>query len=859
MKILHSILTVLVLALAVSSATAQEALRKSLIFYAPFDGGFDAVLGADTSFYTADSLNRKSVKKGNLRAEVSIAKGAGRFGDALRFADNSEAVSMFQGVNAGYRTNDWNGTVSFWIKLDPDKDLKPGNADPIQSGDLDDLAIFDRALTADEIMSIVKSETGLMAAEPSRYDGKYCAGEGDTEFLRLIDESFAFLHPNPLVPNVAMLYRPDWDTFEEGANWGEWWIQNSYGFSYAATPFLPEPWFSTLQRSWDLFWNNQGDGKRACGWEGPMSSLVAPDGCLGDCATPRTIAPKQGDGDPKTRDWFYEATAAGVVMQAEILLAQRDRQAMDRYLPKMERACNFIETARDPKNNLFLVGPACDLLAPSYGGVKQPDGSFGKGHLAGLSITYLAALDRMVELFRLTGDKNKLAEYERRQKITRGSLPLLLTPAGYFVKSLEPDGTKHGVLGQKAFGYLEGVANADAMGLRVVDDATAASIYRQIADYPAIRPFDFLLNNAPGLDDTYWLWGQTAGGEDPKNPEVGIYGARVFGCWVNGGAWGTVEGRALLGYYRLGKFDDVRRSAVRAMKWAKDFRMDAPWSQCGENTYNLWSDKGGTGHETSGLAIMVDNFAIPAATLRGLFDYEYRADRLILRPRVPGCITRYVQKEPVRFGSKRVYMTCRNAGPKIKSVSVNGQPVEVTSPDEVALLYDPLPQEARLEIATEGGWPAGSGTRPTDKVTVAPGAAQPDTLLTAVAKTGAAELPAALQKPLAVLTALDRRLANEPGADYERSFVRQTLEAINVSRQRTAVEPGPGYFRPMTPEKRAAIVKLYEDTALRMYQGLTQRMADYAKSPATREKRLAELFRRSGFEGFRDAPLRGIP
>jgi hypothetical protein len=292
------------------------------------------------------------------------------------------------------------------------------------------------------------------------------------------------------------------------------------------------------------------------------------------------------------------------------------------------------------------------------------------------------------------------------------------------------------------------------------------------------------------------------------------------------------------------------------MKWAKDFRMDAPWSQRGENTYNLWSDKGGTGHETGGVAIMVDNFAIPAATLRGLFDYEYRADRLILRPRVPGCITRYVQKEPVRFGSKRVYITCRNAGPKIKSVSVNGQRVEFTSPDEVALLYDRLPQEARLEIATEGGWPAESGTPPTDKVTVAPGAAQPDTLLTSVAKTGAAELPAALQKPFAVLTALDRRLANEPGADYERSFVRQTLEAINVSRQRTAVEPGPGYFRPMTPEKRAAIVKFYEDTALRMYQGLTQRMADYAKSPATREKRLAELFQQSGFGGFRDAPGR---
>ena len=49
---------------------------------------------------------------------------------------------------------------------------------------------------------------------------------------------------------------------------------------------------------------------------------------------------------------------------------------------------------------------------------------------------------------------------------------------------------------------------------------------------------------------------------------------------------------------------------------------------------------------------MIDNFAIPAATIRGLFDYEYRCDRLILRPRVPGSITEYVQKQPVRFGEK---------------------------------------------------------------------------------------------------------------------------------------------------------------------------------------------------------------
>lgn len=41
--------------------------------------------------------------------------------------------------------------------------------------------------------------------KPEVYNGKYCSGEGDTDFLRLIDESFAFFHSNPVVPNLTMI------------------------------------------------------------------------------------------------------------------------------------------------------------------------------------------------------------------------------------------------------------------------------------------------------------------------------------------------------------------------------------------------------------------------------------------------------------------------------------------------------------------------------------------------------------------------------------------------------------------------------------------------------------------------------
>lgn len=666
-------------------------------------------------------------------------------------------------------------------------------------------------------------------SESDGYDGLFCSGSGDIDYLRLIDESFAFFNPNPVVPNLTMVYRPDWDTFTEGAGWGAWWIQNSYGFSYAVTPFLQEPWFSLLQRSWNLFWDNQGDGVRKGMWGSDttriLHQLIAPDGCLGDAAAPGQIAYRQGDGDVKLHDWFYEATAAGVVMQAEILLASRNISAIIKYLPKMERSCDFIESTRDTLNNLFLVGPACNLLAPSYGGVKLPDGTFGKGYLAGLSITYLAALDRMTELYKMTGNDQKLAEYQRRQKITRESLPKLLTDGGYFVKSIEPEGLKHGVLGQERFGYLEGVANADAVALRVVDDQTAGDIYKQIVAFPEIRPFDFLLTNAPGLDDTYVSYGSASGEK--------LRGYWTFGQWVNGGAWGTVEGRAILMYYRLGKFEDIRRSAIRAMKWAKDFRMDAPWSQRGENTNNPWSDSGK--HRNGSVAVMIDNFAIPAATIRGLFDYDYRSDMLILRPRIPGTITKYKQKQPVRFGEKMLYLSCVNGGPKVRYAKVNGKTINIKTPDELILKYDEMPEVAKIEIITEGGWPEEQPTEDYPRIPrLIPGKN--------MKKVVPAALPDSLEQPLRILTVMKKSLKNEHGSEYEIAFINAAIKAFEDSGVRKSMDQGQGYFRPLTEERKADIQKFYNMAALSMFQGFTNRMQKYAERGDDHQKRIAEIF-----------------
>ena len=626
------------------------------------------------------------------------------------------------------------------------------------------------------------------AASAGDYKGRYCEGGGDVEFLQLIDRSFGFFHPTPENQNISMLYVPDHDVLCEGPAWGvAWWIQNSYGPTYCALPFLQEPWLTALQHSQDLWFNQQGDGKTKDSFDSirpaGVPELIAPDGCLVDCATPTGSYHRQGDCKWWIHDWGLEFTAAGVVMQAEILLIGRDLRAIRKYLPNLERACDFLDTVRDPKNGLFLSGPAGNLLAPSYGGVRQPDGTFGKGYLAGLSITHLAAMDRMVELYRLVGDKAKLADYQNRCEVTRSSLPQLLTKDGYFVKSIDPDGTRHGVLGQEKFGYFEAVTNVDAIAFRAVDDSAADRIYWRIASIPELRPYDFIITNWPGLDDIYDHWGTRECG-----------GLWTYGMWVNGGVWSTLEARAIMGYYRLGKFEDVRRSAKRSMQFADEFQLDAPLKDFGKTP---WFD-------TKLTNLCYDALGVPAATCRGLFEYIYRADSLELYPHIPPSIEEYHQHEPIRFGEKRITLSVTSNGPRVRSVMVNGEQWPVAASDHVSLPYDRLPAKARVEMVMSGG------RAPYGKATAAAERAEPPAT--------PADLPESMTKPYAVLAGMWKLLEKERGADYERAFVSEALAAFDAYRTRAARDAA-GDFAAMKQEKRAEILKLYEDAAMNLYKG----------------------------------------
>ncbi len=134
------------LAIVVSLATATlncacfaqtklQAIVESRYFHASFDESADATVqlpGADGRVFTAESLQRKQLTAGIQRSDVTIAKEQGRFGGCLRFANKAPQVICYVGSAMHYEPKDWSGSLSMWMRLNPDKDLMPGYCDPIQ-------------------------------------------------------------------------------------------------------------------------------------------------------------------------------------------------------------------------------------------------------------------------------------------------------------------------------------------------------------------------------------------------------------------------------------------------------------------------------------------------------------------------------------------------------------------------------------------------------------------------------------------------------------------------------------------------------------------------------------------------------
>lgn len=131
-----------VLTVAISTVSGAEpgtAIQQSVTFHASFDSGADAEVGrGDRHIYHGTDLSRKVVAEGLPPDGAMSVESGGRVGGYLKFHRRSEAVVFFRaGDNIAYRPENWSGSISMWMRLNPDHDLAPGYVDPLQLTDKD--------------------------------------------------------------------------------------------------------------------------------------------------------------------------------------------------------------------------------------------------------------------------------------------------------------------------------------------------------------------------------------------------------------------------------------------------------------------------------------------------------------------------------------------------------------------------------------------------------------------------------------------------------------------------------------------------------------------------------------------------
>lgn len=125
-----------------------EILKNSLTFYSSFDTGPSANFAkGDRNMWTANSRKEAIAATGGMtNADHQIGQPGQSGAGHLKFGEKTNKKVIFyksQG-NVPGAENNWTGTISFWLKVDPAKELAPGFTDPIQITDVnyDDASIW---------------------------------------------------------------------------------------------------------------------------------------------------------------------------------------------------------------------------------------------------------------------------------------------------------------------------------------------------------------------------------------------------------------------------------------------------------------------------------------------------------------------------------------------------------------------------------------------------------------------------------------------------------------------------------------------------------------------------------------------
>lgn len=129
-----SIIGVLIFIIPMSSFSQKKELKDHVLFYSSFDGKAtaDVALG-DANIYSAKNYKEaENAIIGLNDPNVVLAKNKGLTGDALHFKEAKTAAVFYKAYkNVGYNNTSWSGTVSFWLRLDPNKELASHYCDPI--------------------------------------------------------------------------------------------------------------------------------------------------------------------------------------------------------------------------------------------------------------------------------------------------------------------------------------------------------------------------------------------------------------------------------------------------------------------------------------------------------------------------------------------------------------------------------------------------------------------------------------------------------------------------------------------------------------------------------------------------------
>ncbi|GAB5525559.1 MAG: hypothetical protein Roseis2KO_34310 [Roseivirga sp.] len=147
-KTLASLLLVSMIVFSCQSNKNAD-LKEALTFYTSFDAGTTADFAkGDAELYSAPNRrNQDSIIVGLDNEIHKITAGAGLQGDALRFTKRDRRVAYYKSKdNIAYDAKSWSGTISFWLKVDPETELEPGFTDPIQ---ITDVAYNDASIWVD--------------------------------------------------------------------------------------------------------------------------------------------------------------------------------------------------------------------------------------------------------------------------------------------------------------------------------------------------------------------------------------------------------------------------------------------------------------------------------------------------------------------------------------------------------------------------------------------------------------------------------------------------------------------------------------------------------------------------------------